>query len=58
VIGQTPGKRSAREPDEVDIDAGRSERVRMVLQTGALAEIPCDDDGGAHGESESSASIT
>jgi hypothetical protein len=40
----------AFEPDEIDIDAVRGERLRVVPHTGAAAQIAEGNDDGSHGE--------
>jgi hypothetical protein len=46
LVGNLARQRRAFEADEVDIDAVRGQRLRVVPHAGAASEISeCDDDG-------------
>ena len=48
MIGDGFRQRRARIANEIDVDAGRRERVGVVLHPGTSSEVPYDNDGSAH----------
>jgi hypothetical protein len=48
LVGDRTRQRRSFETDEVDVDALRGQRVRVVLHAGASAQISECDDGGSH----------
>ena len=48
LVGDRARQRRAFEPDEVDVDAVRRQRLRVVPHAGAASQISEGNDGGSH----------
>ena len=48
IVGDALGQRRAFEADEIDVDAVRHQRVRVVLHAGTSPQISERNNGGSH----------